>query len=127
MTKPEPPARRSAAELYQENLISDELGWSILDTPITCEDVPSVVDIRTYLRAILSNVWHDPEFGAKRGIAGESGWRFDFYAALVKAGHLRGVLDPDEGWLDELDDDQRALGDELIDQAINTLTAHPDD
>jgi hypothetical protein len=68
--------------------------------------------IRGYLAALLRELWTDGEgFSGKRPF-GNSGWEWDLYAALVRAGFVAGTFDED-GYLEDLprasQDDARAL------------------
>lgn len=73
--------------------------------------------IRGYLVALLDALWrHGEGFSGKRPF-GNSGWHWDVYAALAKAGHIRGTFDED-GYLDDADE---TTGDRLIRSAIQAL------
>jgi hypothetical protein len=68
--------------------------------------------IRGYLVALLRELWAEGEgFSGKRPF-GNSGWKWDLYAALVKAGFVVGTFDED-GYLEDLprasQDDAEAL------------------
>lgn len=58
--------------------------------------------IRRWLRELLLRLWRDGEgFNGKRPF-GNSGWQFDVYKPLIKAGLIKGTLDED-GCIDEVD------------------------
>jgi hypothetical protein len=60
--------------------------------------------LREYLLALLLTLWDEQEdFSGKRPF-GNSDWAFDVYAALIKAGHLKGTLDSD-GAVEDYDED----------------------
>lgn len=93
----------------------------ILDTPMSDND-SGAITIRGYLVALLAAVWTEGEgFSGKRPF-GNSGWHWDLYGALVKAGHITGRFDED-GYVE--DADGRA-GDDLIAAAIKALDVPED-
>ena len=54
------------------------------------------VTIREYLKQLLLTLWREEEgFSGKRPF-GNSGWQWDVYIPLVKAGHLPGTVDEDD-------------------------------
>lgn len=58
--------------------------------------------IRRWLRELLLRLWRDGEcFNGKRPF-GNSGWQYDAYAALIKAGVVNGKLDED-GYVKSID------------------------
>lgn len=66
----------------------------ILDTPMEPND-SGATTVRGYLIALLAAVWeHGEDFSGKRPF-GNSGWTWDLYGALVKAGHIDGTFDED--------------------------------
>lgn len=88
----------------------------VLDCPMEPND-SGADTIRGYLVALLATLWREEEgFSGKRPF-GNSGWPWDLFVPLVKAGLLTGKLDED-GCLDDCD--WRA-GDEMITQAIQAL------
>lgn len=75
--------------------------------------------VRSYLKDLLHTLWVEEEgFSGKRPF-GNSGWQFDVYQALVRAGVLEGTLD-DEGFLDDVD---RDAGEQLVLAAIQQVFA----
>jgi hypothetical protein len=73
--------------------------------------------IRDYLVCLLADVWKYGEgFNGKRPF-GNSGWEWEIYAALVKAGHITGRFDED-GYIEDAD---RTTGDALVAAAIQAL------
>lgn len=73
--------------------------------------------IRTYLVALLEVLWEQGDcFGGKRPF-GNSGWEYELYGALAKAGHITGTFDED-GYVNEMDTD---AGRRLITAAIKHL------
>lgn len=74
----------------------------ILAIKIEHYDFPKDFTIRDYLKTLLMTVWEEGEsFSGKRPF-GNSGWEYDLYAPLVKAGAVPGTLDAD-GDLDTVD------------------------
>lgn len=92
---------------------------NILEIPMDQNDI----DARTvgeYLRCLLTTVWEEGEgFSGKRPF-GNSDWKWDVYAALVKAGVVGGALDEDGYLDDDLDTD---AADRVIYAAIHTMGA----
>lgn len=89
----------------------------ILDLEIGRNDAKAKT-IRDYLKALLATLWDKDEgFSGKRPF-GNSGWKYDVYAALIKAGCVTGKLDC-EGCVETCDD---AEADRLILAAIGSLT-----
>jgi hypothetical protein len=72
-----------------------------------------------YLVALLAALWErGEEFSGKRPL-GNSGWRYDLYEPLARAGFIQGSYDADWGW----DDVDTFEGDKLIKRAIQALTS----
>lgn len=89
---------------------------NILDLPMQQNDAKAAT-IREYLKALLAAVWErDESFSGKRPF-GNSGWKSEVYAALIKAGAVTGRLD-DEGCVEECEDGE---ADFLIAKAITSL------
>lgn len=88
----------------------------ILDTPMPENDA-NAFTVRGYLVALLAVVWDEGgDFSGKRPF-GNSGWTYDLYGALAKAGHIEGTFDED-GYVNDVD---TAKGRELISAAIQAL------
>ena len=88
----------------------------VLDCPM--EDNDSGADtIRGYLIALLEESWRWGEDWVKRPF-GNSGWQYDLYEALAKAGFIDGEFDAEDGYATEVD--ERA-GHKLIADAIQEL------
>jgi hypothetical protein len=89
---------------------------TVLDTPMGDNDADAAT-IRDYLLRLLSDVWRYGEgFDGKRPF-GNSGWEWEVYGALVKAGHIDGRFDED-GYIEDAD---RQAGDALVASAIKVL------
>jgi len=89
---------------------------TVLDTPMGDNDA-NADTIRDYLVCLLADVWkHGEGFNGKRPF-GNSGWEWELYAALVKAGHITGRFDED-GFIEDAD---RQAGDALVAAAIESL------
>lgn len=73
--------------------------------------------VRDYLKSLLATLWQEDEgFSGKRPF-GNSGWKYDLYIPLVKAGIVAGKLDAD-GNVEEC---ATAEADELIGKCIAAL------
>lgn len=76
--------------------------------------------IGEYLIKLLTVVWKSGEDAVHRPF-GNSGWQWDVYEALIKAGLVKGTVTVDEdGQVEDVDTDPRAA-DELITEAIAEL------
>jgi hypothetical protein len=65
-------------------------------------DAGDNMTIRDYLRALITTLWREEEgFSGKRPF-GNSGWSFDLFAPLIKAGFITGTLD-DDGNVEDFD------------------------
>lgn len=65
-------------------------------------DAGDSLTVREYFRALLLKLWSEREgFSGKRPF-GNSGWEYELYAPLIKAGAIPGELDED-GNVDEVD------------------------
>lgn len=74
---------------------------NVLDIKMQPNDA-AAVDIRDYLKTLLTTLWREGEgFNSKRPF-GNSAWEFDLYKALIAAGAVKGKLDED-GCLDTCD------------------------
>lgn len=88
----------------------------ILDLALDQNDARAET-VRGYLIQLLRDLWREEEgFSGKRPF-GNSGWQYEIYAPLVKAGYIAGSLDQD-GYLDECD---TKAADRLMDQVILAL------
>lgn len=92
-------------------------GKDVLDLVIPPGDhSEDPITFREYLRLLLAELWVDHNFSAKRPF-GNSGWHYDIYEAMVRAGMVRGSFNDD----DELEDVDRGEADILIIRAIRAL------
>ena len=91
-------------------------GSEILSLPMD-ENDGGAATIRDYLKGLLSKLWLEGEgFSGKRPF-GNSGWDFELYKPLIKAGLVMGKLDGD-GYIEDLDN---KAADKLIFEAIDAL------
>jgi len=73
--------------------------------------------IRTYLVALLAELWkHGEGFGGKRPF-GNSGWEYELYEALARQGYITSTFDED-GYLDDVD---TRTGNQLVAAAIEHM------
>lgn len=76
--------------------------------------------VRSYLHDLLKAIWDEEEgFSGKRPF-GNSGWTWDLYHALVRAGIIEGEIDED-GDIKFVTVEQRKKADPLIAQAIDYI------
>lgn len=93
----------------------------VLNTPMADgHNDAGAATIRDYLKMLLLRLWIDGEsFSGKRPL-GNSGWKFDLYIALIKAGHLEGTFDEDD-YLDEFSTTEQYKGNRWILEAIEHM------
>lgn len=101
--------------------VPDPVAWSILSLPVPDPNWQppegSAGTVRDYLVALLVKLWRDGEnFSGKRPF-GMSGWQYDLYDPLLRAGLIEGSFDED-GYIDVCDD---KAADRLILAAIRAL------
>lgn len=78
-------------------------------------------NIRDYLLTLLADLWTEGEaFSCKRPF-GNSGWEYDLYEPLARAGFIEGMTFDEDGYIDEFPDASRKKADELILAAIRSL------
>lgn len=87
-------------------------------------DAGDNITIRDYLHRLLSRVWELGEaFSGKRPF-GNSGWDYELYQPLVRAGLIPGALDED-GYIDEVDSAKgAAFVQSLIDHVFREDPTH---
>ncbi len=91
----------------------------VLALPMQPNDADAAT-IRDYLIALLAAVWSEGEgFSGKRPF-GNSGWEWDLYPPLIKAGLVDGVVHAD-GYVDEIDSAPEQQAHSLILAAIGEL------
>jgi hypothetical protein len=98
-----------------------EEGRRALDVPMDPETNDAHAGtIREYLLKLLTNLWiYGEGFSGKKPF-GNSGWEYEIYQALIRAGFIEGELD-EEGYIDDLLPPQQILADKLITEAIQEL------
>lgn len=77
--------------------------------------------VRDYLLALLRLVWERGEDAIKRPF-GNSGWQYEVYGALLRAGIVDGRFDED-GYVEDVD---VASAHHVIAEAISDLLGHAD-
>lgn len=83
-----------------DNELTKYDGKAVLAVMVEQSDLEGAMTVRQYLGALLSTLWEEGErFGGKRPF-GNSGWEYDLYRPLVKAGIIEGQLDDDGDILD---------------------------
>jgi hypothetical protein len=98
------------------SLVTDELANRILDLRLDGNDADAAT-VREYLIALLSELWTGEQgFSGKRPF-GNSGWQYDIYIPLMRAGMISGELD-ERGYVIEMD---RVAGTQLVLRAIAAL------
>ena len=74
----------------------------ILKLKIYHDDFPVGMTIRSYLMTLLTTVWDEQEMFSGKRPFGNSGWCYDLYIPLIKAGYVEGKIDED-GYVEECD------------------------
>lgn len=65
----------------------------IKNIPIISDDVDEGTTLKEYLILLLDTLWYEDEsFSGKRPF-GNSGWQYEVYASLIRAGVIEGTLD----------------------------------
>jgi hypothetical protein len=68
---------------------------NVLDLEFDSGDLGKRITVRQFFATLLRTLWIEGEgFSGKRPFR-NSGWEFDLYAALIKAGFIDGTLDED--------------------------------
>lgn len=92
-------------------------GIEVLSIQMQPENDAEASTIKEYLIKLLTELWEKGEgFSGKRPF-GNSGWEYELYLPLVKAGAVNGKLDS-EGYIQEVDTD---AANTLIFDAIEAL------
>lgn len=74
-----------------------------------------LLTIKDYFKSLLSRLWADGEsFSGKRPF-GNSGWEYDLYRPLIKAGAVNGKLDE----FDDIEEVDKKAADKLIFKLIS--------
>ncbi|MDD5151287.1 MAG: hypothetical protein PHC28_12575 [Flavobacterium sp.] len=117
-------------ERYEDNWVgyfeaprfrSEPIGWSSIGSDLvkilTFEYGGETTTIKDYIKELLLKLWEDPEgFNGKRPF-GNSGWKYDIFATLIKNGIIEGELDED-GYINKCDD---ISGDMIIENMIKDI------
>lgn len=89
----------------------------IANLSMECDDFEQDYTIREYLKDLLLTLWQQKErFNSKRPF-GNSGWEYDLYKPLIKAGLIEGKLD-NNGYVEDVNE---AEADAIIDEVIVLL------
>ena len=93
----------------------------VLALPMQQPNDANAATVRDYLLALLTTLWNETEeFSGKRPF-GNSGWEWDMYVPLIRAGAVRGALDED-GYVEDVD---AIAGGRVIAEAILALGVQP--
>lgn len=85
----------------------------LLDFLWRFHDAGGLMTIREYLGKLLHTLWEEGDrFSGKRPF-GNSGWEYDLYTALAKAGAVTADLDEDD-LLNSISSEERAKADALV-------------
>lgn len=89
----------------------------VLDLPMQQPNDADAATVRDYLVKLLATLWEEGEgFSGKRPF-GNSGWDYDLFPPLIRAGLVRGEFDED-GYIEDLDD---RTANQLVAAAIREL------
>ncbi len=103
----------------QEN----EYPHQVLHCPML-ENNAQASTVGEYLGLLLSTLWIENEgFSGKRPF-GDSGWQYDVYIALSKAGLIEGLILDEDGYVEQFSYADAIKADELILQAIRLAYDH---
>lgn len=96
----------------------------VLDLPLP-DNESGASTVRGYLVALLTDLWREEAgFSSKRPF-GSSGWQWDLYQPLARAGFVTGMTFDEDGYVDEFPVASRAAADVLILAAIASLENAP--
>jgi hypothetical protein len=99
------------------NSVARDTARQVLALPLPEGNDADAATVRDYLTAQLVALWREGDgFSGKRPL-GNSGWEWDIYIPMAKAGLIHGEFDED-GEVIEL---HEAVGERLIVAAINEL------
>lgn len=93
--------------------------WQILDLPLEPNDADAAT-VRDYLVTLLSVIWDD---GQDLSPFGNSGWEWDLYRALVKAGYANNPFDENGHYVTPKNDFNKRAAKQMIADAIDALRA----
>ena len=110
--------RRTVERGVWKHIMTGAVLDQVLGAPMEPDDSESGAGtVGGYLGALLYTLWNEGEgFSGKRPF-GDSGWEYELYKPLIKAGLVKGELDSD-GYIDEVD---TKAADKLIADAISHL------
>jgi hypothetical protein len=91
----------------------------ILDLPLDHNDADAAT-VREYLVTLLAVIWDD---GDDLHPFGNSGWKWDLFRALVKAGYANNPFDEVGHYVTPNNDFDKRAAEKLIDSAIRALGA----
>jgi hypothetical protein len=91
----------------------------ILDLPLDYNDADAAT-VREYLVTLLAVIWDD---GDDLNPFGNSGWKWDLFRALVKAGYANNPFDEEGHYVTPNNDFDKRAAEKLIDSAIRALGA----
>jgi hypothetical protein len=93
---------------------------AVLSLPLGPND-SGASTVRGYLIALLTEVWNEEEgFSGKRPF-GNSGWQYELYVPLGRAGMIDGLTLDEDGYVDQFPRSSRDAADALILAAIKAL------
>lgn len=95
---------------------TDPTPQQVLDLELPPND-SGATTVRGYLLALLRELWREEEMFSGKRPFGNSGWQYDVYAPMARAGMVPGKFDAD-GYLGEFD---YVPADRLILAAIEAL------
>jgi hypothetical protein len=98
--------------------INPETARQILDLPLPADNDADAATIRDYLIKLLSELWREEAGFNSKLPFGNSGWQYDIYVPLIRAGLIAGILDEYD---DVSDDFEYRDADKVILAAIAEL------
>lgn len=95
----------------------DRTPENVLSCPMEENDAGATT-VREYFLELLSVLWEEEQgFSAKRPF-GNSGWQYDVYLALAKAGLVDGIVLDSWGYIESFTRADQIAADDLIQKAI---------
>jgi hypothetical protein len=111
------PEAEAARDAHNEHYPIESAGTVLLDLPLGENDAEAAT-VKDYLKALLAELWREGEgFSGKRPF-GNSGWEYELYLPMIKAGLISGKLEEGGYGVEEVD---AAAAHQLIQEAIAKL------
>jgi hypothetical protein len=100
--------------------VTEPTPQQVLGLPLPSNDAGAAT-VRGYLIELLAELWKEEEgFSGKRPF-GNSGWQYELYTPMGRAGMIDGLTLDEDGYVDQFPPGSRRAADALILAAIRAL------